>query len=150
VARKAVERRPTTPSGQVSYKFTVALPRDLAERLTARAIREGRASKGSLRKSSRRRRGDAGDISFRIGLTPSRARAGHRLNQADGLGPSLPGRGQPAAQMESGGRYATPWQAVQRAAPDTLRPTDGDRGGAAHVWSAPAGSRPSAHPIPRR
>ncbi len=63
----------------------------------------GRASKGSLRKSSRRRRGDAGDISFRIGLTPSRARPGHRLNQADGLGPSLPGRGQPAAQMESGG-----------------------------------------------
>jgi hypothetical protein len=96
VARKAVERRPTTPSGRVSYKFTVALPRDLAERLTARAIREGRASKGSLRKSSRRRRGDAGDISFRIGLTPSRARAGHRLNQADGLGPRLPGRGQPA------------------------------------------------------
>jgi hypothetical protein len=63
----------------------------------------GRASKGSLRKSSRRRRGDAGDISFRIGLTPSRARPGHRLNQADGLGPSLPGRGQPAAQMESEG-----------------------------------------------
>jgi hypothetical protein len=37
-----VARRPTTPSGRVSYTFTLALRRDVAERLTARAIREGR------------------------------------------------------------------------------------------------------------
>jgi hypothetical protein len=35
-----VARRPTTPSGRVSYTLTLALARDLAERLTARAIRE--------------------------------------------------------------------------------------------------------------
>jgi hypothetical protein len=40
--RAAVARRPTTPSGRVSYTLTLALPRDLAERLTARAIREGK------------------------------------------------------------------------------------------------------------
>jgi hypothetical protein len=39
-ARKAVAKRPTTPSGRVSY--TLTLRRDVAERLTARAIREGR------------------------------------------------------------------------------------------------------------
>jgi hypothetical protein len=41
-ARAAVARRPTTPSGRVSYTLTLALPRDVAERLTARAISEGR------------------------------------------------------------------------------------------------------------
>jgi hypothetical protein len=41
-ARAAVARRPTTPSGRVSYTLTLALSRDVAERLTARAIREGR------------------------------------------------------------------------------------------------------------
>jgi hypothetical protein len=41
-ARKAVAKRPTTPSGRVSYTLTLALRRDVAERLTARAIREGR------------------------------------------------------------------------------------------------------------
>jgi hypothetical protein len=41
-ARKAVARRPTTPSGRVSYTITLALPRDVAERLTALAIREGK------------------------------------------------------------------------------------------------------------
>jgi hypothetical protein len=40
--RAAVARRPTTPSGRVSYTLTLALPRDLAERLTASAIREGK------------------------------------------------------------------------------------------------------------
>jgi predicted HicB family RNase H-like nuclease len=60
VARKAVERRPTTPSGRVSYKFTVALPRDLAERLTARAIREGKSLEGlvaEILEAEARRRG---------------------------------------------------------------------------------------------
>jgi hypothetical protein len=42
VARKAVAKRPTTPSGRVSYTLTLALPRDVAERLTARAIRESK------------------------------------------------------------------------------------------------------------
>jgi hypothetical protein len=41
-ARAAVARRPTTPSGRVSYTLTLALPRDVAERLTARAIHKGR------------------------------------------------------------------------------------------------------------
>jgi hypothetical protein len=41
-ARAAVSRRPTTPSGRVSYTLTLALPRDVAERLTAQAIREGK------------------------------------------------------------------------------------------------------------
>jgi hypothetical protein len=40
-ARAAVSRRPTTPSGRVSYTLTLGLPWDLAERLTARAVREG-------------------------------------------------------------------------------------------------------------
>jgi predicted HicB family RNase H-like nuclease len=60
VARKAVERRPTTPSGRVSYKFTGALPRDLAERLTARAIREGKSLEGlvaEILEAEARRRG---------------------------------------------------------------------------------------------
>jgi hypothetical protein len=42
VARKAVAKRPTTPSGRVNYTFTLALPRDLAEKLTARAVREAK------------------------------------------------------------------------------------------------------------
>jgi hypothetical protein len=42
IARKAVARRPTTPSGRVSYTLSLALPRDVAERLTARAIRESK------------------------------------------------------------------------------------------------------------
>jgi hypothetical protein len=42
VARKAVAKRPTTPSGRVSYTITLALPRDVAERLTARATCESK------------------------------------------------------------------------------------------------------------
>jgi fluoride exporter len=59
-ARAAVARRPITPSGRVSYTLTLALPRDVAERLTAQAIREAKkieASRRSSRRSSRRRRG---------------------------------------------------------------------------------------------
>jgi hypothetical protein len=41
-ARAAVARRPTTPSGRVSYTLTLALPGDVAERLTAQAIREAK------------------------------------------------------------------------------------------------------------
>jgi predicted HicB family RNase H-like nuclease len=44
--RKAVAKRPTTPSGRVSYTLTLALSRDVAERLTARAIREGKSLDG--------------------------------------------------------------------------------------------------------
>jgi hypothetical protein len=46
VARKAVARRPTRAAGRVSYRLTLALPREVAERLTARAIREGKSLDG--------------------------------------------------------------------------------------------------------
>jgi hypothetical protein len=49
IARKAVARRTTTPSGSVNYTLTLALPRNVAERLTARAIREGRNIEGVVR-----------------------------------------------------------------------------------------------------
>jgi hypothetical protein len=41
-ASAAVARRPITPSGRVSYTLTLAPPRDVAERLTAQAIREAK------------------------------------------------------------------------------------------------------------
>jgi len=42
VARNAIARRPTTPSGNVKYAVTLFLRRELAEALTARALREGK------------------------------------------------------------------------------------------------------------
>jgi hypothetical protein len=43
VAKRAVALRPTTPSGhRVKYTVTLYLPRDVAEYITARAIREKR------------------------------------------------------------------------------------------------------------
>jgi hypothetical protein len=35
-------KRPKSPTGNVLFTITLALPQDLAERLTARAIREGK------------------------------------------------------------------------------------------------------------
>jgi hypothetical protein len=55
VAPKAVARRPTTPSERVSYTLTLALPRGVAKRLTARAVREGKTTTGVLAKIARRR-----------------------------------------------------------------------------------------------
>jgi hypothetical protein len=43
VARKAAAKRPTTPSGRVAYTLTITLLRDVAERLTARSIRESKS-----------------------------------------------------------------------------------------------------------
>jgi predicted HicB family RNase H-like nuclease len=37
-----VAKRPTTPSGKVEFTLRIALPRDLAERLTAKALRAGK------------------------------------------------------------------------------------------------------------
>jgi hypothetical protein len=37
-----VAKRPKSPTGNVLFTITLALPQDLAERLTARAIREGK------------------------------------------------------------------------------------------------------------
>ena len=44
VARNAIARRPTTPSGQIKYTVTLYLTRETAEALTARALREGKNS----------------------------------------------------------------------------------------------------------
>jgi hypothetical protein len=41
-ARSAVARRPKSPTGNVLFTITLALPPGLAEKLTARAIREGK------------------------------------------------------------------------------------------------------------
>jgi len=40
VAKAAIARRPTTPSGAIKYMLTVFLRRDLAEAVTARALRD--------------------------------------------------------------------------------------------------------------
>jgi hypothetical protein len=43
MAKCAVSRKPTTPSGhRVKFVVTLFLPRDLAEYVTSRAIREGK------------------------------------------------------------------------------------------------------------
>jgi hypothetical protein len=43
LAKRAVSRKPTTPSGhRVKLTLTLFLPHDLAEHITARAIREGK------------------------------------------------------------------------------------------------------------
>ena len=41
VARRAVAMRPTTPTGRIKYAVTLVLPREVAEYLTERALREG-------------------------------------------------------------------------------------------------------------
>lgn len=47
VAKRAVARAPTTPSGhRVKVTLTLFLPRDAAEYLPARAIREGKNTAG--------------------------------------------------------------------------------------------------------
>ena len=47
VAKRAVARKPTTPSGhRVKVELTLFLPHDVAEYLAARAIREGKNTAG--------------------------------------------------------------------------------------------------------
>jgi len=47
LARRAVARKPTTPSGhRVKVVLTLFLPHDVAEYVTARAIREGKNTAG--------------------------------------------------------------------------------------------------------
>src|SRR5262245_21606540 len=49
MARSAIARRPTTPSGhRVKYTVTMFLRRETAEALTARAIREGKNVPGLM------------------------------------------------------------------------------------------------------
>jgi hypothetical protein len=49
MAKLAVARRPTTPTGRrVKFAVTLYLPPDLAEYLVARAIREGKNTAGLI------------------------------------------------------------------------------------------------------
>jgi hypothetical protein len=106
VARKAVARRPTTPSGRVSYTLTLPLPRDVAERLTAGAIREGRAIEALVMEILEAERGRTQGLSSLARTIPPRGSASTDSSTVSLFGGSM------RAQRQSQTRSSTDYRAT--------------------------------------
>jgi hypothetical protein len=72
MAKRAVARKPTTPSGhRVKLVLTLFLPQDVAEYITARAIREGKNVAGLIAEILREERRRKGVRVTRTTMTPA-------------------------------------------------------------------------------